>query len=379
MVRQDEPMMGQGGMCGVTTPSIESLPHMPQPPVGGSANGVAVEMQESLSSLMAGEESVNQEELLSRFRTIINENLLLKEEAQPHFKELDNTIILLNKRLEVAERNLRQAQEDKEKLMAQRSRLEGDITLLKCDITTSRSEQERLQLERFELLSTANELRQQLRQSREGASIIARVTESSPVTESTSLLSPADVQKLRDQLRKEQDISATLLQELHDTRNQVEGLERDVQRAHEAANTQRELCRKLQSQITTAAPVPDTLSKDPIDALEKKRLKDEAAMLREEVDTLETALEAERQKNSEERSSVVRAHGEVNRLKKEIQDLKEQTERDKHNDQYYEVKEEEKLEEQQLDENLFYCPKCNKSFTQYRPLEEHVNRCLDED
>ena len=27
---------------------------------------------------MAGEESVNQEELLSRFRTIINENLLLK-------------------------------------------------------------------------------------------------------------------------------------------------------------------------------------------------------------------------------------------------------------------------------------------------------------
>lgn len=34
--------------------------------------------QESLSSLIAGEESVNQEELLSRFRTIINENLLLK-------------------------------------------------------------------------------------------------------------------------------------------------------------------------------------------------------------------------------------------------------------------------------------------------------------
>lgn len=57
-----------------------------------------------------------------------------------------------------------------------------------------------------------------------------------------------------------------------------------------------------------------------------------------QVDTLETALEAERQKNSEERSSVVRAHGEVNRLKREIQDLKERTERDKHNDQYYEVK-----------------------------------------
>ncbi|XP_063867577.1 optineurin-like [Scylla paramamosain] len=599
MVRQDDPKMGLGGMCGVTAPGTESLPHMLQPPVGGSANGVAVEMQESLSSLMAGEESVNQEELLSRFRTIINENLLLKEtiaqnnlamrqqlglfvkwrhqneqqhqeqrhhvtelsqqvasvqqenatlraqlactqlpeEAQPRFKELDNTIILLNRRLEVAERNLRQAQEDKEKLMAQRSRLEGDITLLKCDITTSRSEQERLQLERFELLSTANELRQQLRQSREGASAIARVAESSPIiAENAGLLSAADIQKLRDQLRKEQDISATLLQEVHDTRNQVEGLERDAQRAQEAANTQRELCRKLQSQISAAAAVPDTQSKDSVDAMEKKRLKDEAAMLREEVDTLEIALEAERKKNSEERSSVVRAHSEVNRLKKEIQDLKERTERDKHNDQYYEVKiksisekhdeataklmsyeellatkndeisrmkkelgqakatlaertsesetiailraqvevyqgdfraerearealatdreklrdelrqlqtrntqlvdeletyqrrnfnqgpghgsrgaseersglsavaaaasaaqplsadslweklsissdkkEEEKKEEQQLDENLFYCPKCNKSFTQYRPLEEHVNRCLDED
>ena len=34
---------------------------------------------------------------------------------------------------------------------------------------------------------------------------------------------------------------------------------------------------------------------------------------------------------------------------------------------------------QDLDENLFYCPKCNKSFTEIRPLEEHANRCLDED
>lgn len=55
----------------------------------------------------------------------------MPEEAQPRFQELDNTILLLNKRLELSERNLRQAQEDKEKVMAQRSRLEGDITLLK--------------------------------------------------------------------------------------------------------------------------------------------------------------------------------------------------------------------------------------------------------
>lgn len=53
--------------------------------------------------------------------------------------------------------------------------------LLKCDLTTTRSEQERLQLERFELLSTANELRQQLRQVREGAAAKARSLEASPV------------------------------------------------------------------------------------------------------------------------------------------------------------------------------------------------------
>ena len=32
-----------------------------------------------------------------------------------------------------------------------------------------------------------------------------------------------------------------------------------------------------------------------------------------------------------------------------------------------------------IDENLFYCPKCNRSFTQLGPLEHHVNQCLDED
>lgn len=39
----------------------------------------------------------------------------------------------------------------------------------------------------------------------------------------------------------------------------------------------------------------------------------------------------------------------------------------------------EKSKEEVLDEALFYCPKCNKSFTELRPLEEHVNRCLDDD
>lgn len=55
----------------------------------------------------------------------------LPEEGQQRFQELSDTMKLLNTRLETAERNLRQTQEEKEKAVAQRSRLEGDITLLK--------------------------------------------------------------------------------------------------------------------------------------------------------------------------------------------------------------------------------------------------------
>lgn len=56
------------------------------------------------------------------------------------------------------------------------------------------------------------------------------------------------------------------------------------------------------------------------------------------VETLETALAAERQKNSDERMALSRSHNEITRLKKEIQDLKDRTERESHNDQYYQVK-----------------------------------------
>lgn len=58
---------------------------------------------------------------------------------------------------------------------------DDELNYFQCDVTTSRTEQERLQLERFELLSTANELRQQLRQCREGAAAMARSAETSPV------------------------------------------------------------------------------------------------------------------------------------------------------------------------------------------------------
>ncbi|XP_042885077.1 optineurin-like isoform X2 [Penaeus japonicus] len=608
MVRQDEPIMGQGGLCGVTSPGIDSFPPTASPPVASTnANGIASEVQESLTTLLSAEGTVCQDELIAKLRSVVNENLELKEtiaqnnlalrqqlalvvkwnqqneqqqhqhrqqllefsqqlsslqqenatlkahlagsktsevSSQPRFQELDETIRLLNTRLEFAERNLRQVQEEREKLIALKSRLEGDITLLKCDLTTTRSEQERLQLERFELLSTANELRQQLRQVREGAAVKARSLEASPVNESAdNPLGEVEFKKMKDQLRKEQDTSATLLQELHDTRTQVEGLESEVQRAQGETSLYRERCRNLQSKVdATFAHAPAAMDrKEPLDALERKRLMDEAAMLREEVDTLDAALTAERQKTADERTALSKAHSELSRLKKELMDAKERLERETQNDQYYQVKiksasekydeataklmsyeellaakndelsrlkkdlgqakaslaerasegetiailraqvevyqgdfraerearealatdreklrdelrhlqtrntqlvdeleayqrrhlnqgqgrgsraaseeptggtasggggaasvshgggallspevlwdklsntsdkKEEDKKEEEIDESLFYCPKCNKSFAQYRPLEEHVNRCLDED
>lgn len=472
------------------------------------------------------------------------------------YLELDDTIRMLNKRLETSERSLRTAQEDKDKLQVQKTRLEGDITLLKCDLTTIRGEQERLQLERFELLSNVNDLRQQLRQAREGAAAQARAHENSPIYyEGMGIpLSELETQKLRDNLHKEQDTSATLLQELQDTRNQIESLEAEVQRTQEEASLLRHRCNQMQNlnaQNSEASAMADVGKKgSEIDALEKKRLKDEAAMLREEVDTLDAALTAERQKTQDERLATTRAHTEINRLKKEMTQLRDETDRNTFNDEYYKQEirsinekldegtaklvsyeellaskneeiarlkkelgrtkanlsemssegetiailraqvevyqsdfraerearealatdreklrddvrqlqtrntqlldeleayqrrhhaqgrssragseeplglmagstgatggstgatggstgatvagtsfsqealwerlsnssdkkeEDKKKDEEAIDENLFYCPKCNKSFTQYKPLEEHVNRCLDED
>lgn len=52
MVRQDEPMMGQGGLCGVTSPGIDSLPPITSPPTAGTnANGIASEVQVWLSNV----------------------------------------------------------------------------------------------------------------------------------------------------------------------------------------------------------------------------------------------------------------------------------------------------------------------------------------
>ena len=57
-----------------------------------------------------------------------------------------------------------------------------------------------------------------------------------------------------------------------------------------------------------------------------------------QVETLEGALASERQKNSDDRLALNRSHGEISRLKKELQELKDRRDQDSQNSQYYEVK-----------------------------------------
>lgn len=57
-----------------------------------------------------------------------------------------------------------------------------------------------------------------------------------------------------------------------------------------------------------------------------------------QVDTLDAALTAERQKTADERTALAKSHSELSRLKKELQETKERLERETQNDHYYQVK-----------------------------------------
>ena len=48
-----------------------------------------------------------------------------------------------------------------------------------------------------------------------------------------------------------------------------------------------------------------------------------------------TALTEERQKTQDERLATTRAHTEINKLKKELQQLRDETDRNNLNDEYY--------------------------------------------
>ncbi|XP_076067337.1 uncharacterized protein LOC143040321 isoform X2 [Oratosquilla oratoria] len=394
MVHQEE-TMGQVGLCATDPQSADSL----LPLVSSSANGTASEVHASLASLASQASSLNQEDLVAKLRGLINENQELKEtiaqnnlalrqqlrlvvrwsqqcehQQQQQRQQLtqlnhqitklqqenallsmqggdkstsgasgiDETVTTLTKRLEACEMHLLDVQENNDKLLAQRTRLEGDITLLKCDLSTARGDQERLQLERFELLSSVNELRTQLRQARQGVQNVVRSAEASPVNESPLVPDMEDMKKLKEKLKVEQDTSGTLLQELQDTRNQVENLEMELQRAQEETALYRHRCldmqkRENQMQMAQAeANAPGGLKE--LDEAEKKRLREEAAMLREEVSTLETALSTERQHAADERRNLAHAHNELSRAKKELLAAHESNDRITQNDQYYQAK-----------------------------------------
>ena len=142
-----------------------------------------------------------------------------------------------------------------------------------------------------------------------------------------------EVQELRESLLKEQDTKATLLKELQATRNQIELMKTEVQRLWEEESLLCHWCNQrqtLSAQNSEVSIMYDTSKESSeIDALEKKRLKDEADMLREEVDTLDTVLIAERQKNQDEQLTMTRVHTE-----KELQQLRDKTDRNNYNEYY---------------------------------------------
>lgn len=47
MVQPDQVKMGQGGLCGVTSPGIDSLPLMASPSFTSTSNGIASEVHVS--------------------------------------------------------------------------------------------------------------------------------------------------------------------------------------------------------------------------------------------------------------------------------------------------------------------------------------------
>lgn len=50
-MQPDQVKMGQGGLCGVTSPGIDSLPLMASPSFTSTSNGIATEVHVSLSNL----------------------------------------------------------------------------------------------------------------------------------------------------------------------------------------------------------------------------------------------------------------------------------------------------------------------------------------
>ncbi|KAF2355742.1 hypothetical protein FHG87_013504 [Trinorchestia longiramus] len=218
------PGMGQAGMCGINAPVTDSEPTSPASAESNGTNPkapcerTAAEVQETLTSL-ANVDGVSKEDLISKLRSVVNKNLELKESLAQNNLALRHQLALvvrwsqqcqlqqqhqhqqlaraamhisalqqenaslraagkadgssggastvevagLQARLSAALQQITQLQQEKDQATALKAGLEADVTLLKCDLATSRHDHERLELERSHLHATNTELKNQLR------------------------------------------------------------------------------------------------------------------------------------------------------------------------------------------------------------------------
>ncbi|RXG55545.1 Optineurin [Armadillidium vulgare] len=202
---------------------------------------------------------------------IINSN-----PGSPKFQELDNTIQELYQQLNATERKLQVTLEEKDSISSQRTKLEGELTLLRVN-----------------------------------------------------------VEKVYKTLQKEREAAGVLFQELEEARSQVEHLESELKTAR--AETQKYKSKYQISRNENSPPLSPSLDSKLNDS-DVRKWKDEAALLREEVETLEAALEEERKRTNEERATLNRIQGENLRLKKEINENRDRSEKSHYSDQYYQTK-----------------------------------------
>ncbi|KAL7641583.1 UNVERIFIED_CONTAM: hypothetical protein RMT77_007456 [Armadillidium vulgare] len=378
--------MGQAGLCTAPpqtdSPLNSGLDSYPQELI---SNGSSNDIIATVSALLENKADVKTEDLLLKLRSLINENLELKDTitqnnlalrqqmnllvqwhqqvenqqrhfreelnnahkqsnslqqentllkstltglknsnpGSPKFQELDNMIQELYQQLNATERKLQVTLEEKDSISSQRTKLEGELTLLRCDLAATKSEFERLKLQRQELLSTAKELRERL-QTREmqlGREKNQNISE--------------DVEKVYKTLQKEREAAGVLFQELEEARSQVEHLESELKTAR--AETQKYKSKYQISRNENSPPLSPSLDSKLNDS-DVRKWKDEAALLREEVETLEAALEEERKRTNEERATLNRIQGENLRLKKEINENRDRSEKSHYSDQYYQTK-----------------------------------------
>ncbi|XP_018009461.1 optineurin isoform X2 [Hyalella azteca] len=364
--KAEKGIMGQA-VCGAPPLSDPPSPGSPMASVESNGNNpsspcerTAAEVQETLSSLSAVD-GVSKEDLIAKLRTVVTKNLELKEtlaqnnlalrhqlalvvrwsqqsqlQKQQQHQNLSRAamqisalqhenaalksaakrdgaasggdcsaeILALQARLSSAVQQMQQLQQEKDKMDALRARLEGDITLLKCDISTLRRDHERSEMERSHLQAINSKLKQQLR------------------LHHMSLQDQQHAGGEGDEASSE--LNSTLQREAEAARVQVEALQCDLQRA-----------RHKIALLESAAGASKMDMGIPLDQV---KLQEEASLLKEDVEVLEKTLAAERIKLAEERQERSKAAAEVTALRTELQEARDVIHRNSNTDQYYQAK-----------------------------------------